>query len=168
MLSMRRFKLIKTKFLQTIFATLFLTVCSIISANAQNLETRQIDLKGCIQTIFNKKFIIKDRETFLKTIRNDASRDFCLKNLEKIDFDKHTLIGIELNTGYCRTPLGLEANAVKDEAEKQYILKITYTEPQGVCRALSQYDLWLLVPKLPDNYAVKFDVRGIPRDENKQ
>lgn len=154
--------------MQTIFAALFLTVCSIISANAQNLETRRIDLKGCIQTIFDKEFIIKTGETFFKTIRDDGSRDFCLKNLEKIDFDKHTLIGIELNTGYCRTPLGLEAQAVKDETEKQYTLKITYIGPQGTCRALSQYDLWLLVPKLPDNYMVKFDVKAIPRNENKQ
>lgn len=132
------------------------------------LETRQVELKGCIQTIFNKKFIIKDRETFLKTIRNDASRDFCLKNLEKIDFDKNTLLGIELNTGYCRTPPGLESQAVKDEAEKQYILNISYTGPQGLCRALSQYDLWILVPKLPENYTVKFNVKATARDEKTQ
>lgn len=162
------FKSIKPKFLQIVFAATFFTICSVISANAQNLETRRIDLKGCIQTIFSKEFIIKDQDTFLKTIRKDASRDFCLKKLEKIDFSKHTLIGIELNTGYCRTPLGLEAQAVKDETEKQYILKITYIEPQGICRALSQYDLWLLVPKLPENYSVKFDIKGIPRNENNQ
>jgi hypothetical protein len=154
--------------LQAIFVAVFLTVCSAISANAQNLETRQIDLKGCIQMIFDKEFIIETGETFLKTIRNDASRDFCLKNLEKINFDKHTLIGVELNTGYCRTPSGLEAQAVKDETEKQYVLKISYIEPPGSCRALSQYDLWLLVPKLPEKYTIKFDVKAIPRDKNKQ
>lgn len=136
--------------------------------NSQILETREVNLRGCIQTIFDKEFIIKDRENFLKAVRNDASRDWCLKNLEKIDFDRYTLVGIELNTGYCRVPLGLTSQAVKNDMEKQYILKISYIEPQGLCRALSQYDLWVLVPKLPENYTVKFEVKGKPRSETNQ
>jgi len=136
--------------------------------NSQILETREVNLRGCIQTIFDKEFIIKDRENFLKAVRNDASRDWCLKNLEKIDFDKYTLLGIELNTGYCRAPLGLTSQTVKNDAEKIYILKISYIEPQGICRALSQYDLWVLVPKLPENYTVKFEVKGKARRETNQ
>ena len=161
-------ELTKTNFLRIIIAGGFLMICSIVSASAQTLETRRISLKGCIQTIFERQFVIDTNETFLKTIRNDASRDWCLKNLEKIDFDKHTLLGIELNTGYCRTPLGLKFQTVRDEAEKQYLLKISYLEPQESCRALSQYDLWLLVPKRPENYTVKFEVKGIPSREPNQ
>ena len=165
---MLRFKSINTTFLPTVFVAIFFAFCSIILAQAQNLETRQIDLKSCIQTFFDKEFIIRDREIFLKTIRNDASRDECLQNLENIDFDKFTLLGIELNTGYCDMPLGLELNAVKDEAKKQYILNISYLAPQGTCRALSQYDLWILVPKLPENYTVNFNVKAISRDGKTQ
>ena len=165
---MLRFKSIKTIFLPTIFATLFFVIFSITPIKAKNVETWDTDLKDCIQTTFEKELIIKDRETFLKKIRNDVSRDQCLKEFEKIDFDKNTLLGIELNTGYCRTPIGLEANAVKNETEKQYILNISYTEPQGLCRALSRYDLWILVPKIPDNYTVKFDVKTKPPDKNAQ
>ncbi|MBX7170366.1 MAG: hypothetical protein K1X72_05365 [Pyrinomonadaceae bacterium] len=72
------------------------------------LETREIDLKGCIQTIFTKQFVIKDEAEYLKAIRNDASRNYCLKNLEKIDFTKNSLLGININSGYCRRPAGLE------------------------------------------------------------
>ncbi|HEX8735483.1 MAG TPA: hypothetical protein VF721_09185 [Pyrinomonadaceae bacterium] len=129
--------------------------------SAETLETRPIDLKGCIQTIFNTQFVIKDNETYLKTIRNDASREWCLKNLEKIDFSKHTLLGKSINSGYCRRPEGLEYKAVKDAAAKQYLLSISYDDTRGtVCRALSQYDLWLLVPKLPADYEVKFEVKA--------
>jgi hypothetical protein len=124
------------------------------------LKTRRIDLKGCIQTIFDKEFIIGDQATFLKTVRNDASREFCLKNLEKIDFDEHTLIGLELNTGYCETPVGLTSKAFRNDAEKRYIVKIGFLEPNEPCRARSQYDFWLLVPKLPAGYTVKFDIKG--------
>jgi hypothetical protein len=127
----------------------------------QPLETRAFEMKGCIQTIYTQQFVIKDNEAFLKTIRSDASRDFCLKNLEKIDFAKHTLLGIEINSGYCRTPVGLEHKAVKDETKKQYVVEISYIDPRGsTCRALSEYDLWLLVPKLPEGFVVKFEVKS--------
>jgi hypothetical protein len=165
---MHCFKSIKTEYLRIVLSILFLTVCSTISANAQNLETRQIDLKGCIRTFFGDQFIIKTRETFLKKIGSDASRNKCLKDFGKLDFGKNTLLGIELNTGYCGVPLGLKSQAVKNETEKQYVIKISYLEPRGTCRALSQYDLWLLVPKLPDDYTVKFEVKGIPGNENNQ
>jgi hypothetical protein len=129
--------------------------------SAATLETRPIDLKDCIQTIYNKQFVIKDNATYLKTIRHDASRKGCLKNLEKIDFSKYTLLGKSIDSGYCRRPEGLEYKAFKDAAAKQYLLGISYDDPRGsVCRALSQYDLWLLVPKLPADYEVKFEVKA--------
>jgi hypothetical protein len=164
---MPKFKSINSIFPQAVWVAVLLIYLH-MTANAQKLETRQIDLKGCIQTSFDKSFIIKDGETFRKSIRNDMQHDSCLKNLEEIDFNKNTLLGIELNTGYCRTPIGLTAQAVKDEAQKQFILKIGYLEPEGLCRAMSQYDLWVLVPKLPETYTVKFDVKAIPPTEKPQ
>lgn len=129
----------------------------------ETLETRPIDLKDCIQTIFKRQFVIKDEETYLKAIRNDASRPRCLKEVEKIDFSKHTLLGIGINSGYCRVPRGLAYQAVKDPAKKQYLLSISYIDPRGsVCRAWTQYDLWVLVPKVPEDYEVVFDVKARP------
>ena len=118
-------------------------------------------MKGCIWLFGIESSVIKTETEFLKAIRNDASRKFCLENLEKIDFKKNSLLGINLNTGYCRTPLGLTFQAVKNEEEKIYSVNITYLGPGGICRALSSYDLWILVPKLPDKYEVKFDVKAV-------
>ncbi|MET0753131.1 MAG: hypothetical protein ABWZ66_07150 [Pyrinomonadaceae bacterium] len=127
----------------------------------ERLKAEQIDLKGCIQTIFTKEFVIKDEAAYLKTIRSDASRDFCLKNVEKIDFGKHSLVGLDINSGYCGIPAGLEYKVVKDSEKKQYLLDISYDDPKySVCRAASRYDLWLLVPKLPEGYEVKFEVKA--------
>lgn len=169
----------KNRIVKFLFAVSFLNVCFAFSPNAQipktneraevpkrlpennAMETRRIDLKGCIQISRGQQLVIKDNETYLKTIRGDASLDWCLKNLEKIDFGKHALVGIEINSGYCRIPLGLRYQAYKDADKKQYLLSISYIDPRGaVCRALSQYDLWLLVPKLPAGYEVKFDVKA--------
>lgn len=126
----------------------------------QTLESREIDLKGCIPTYFNKQFVIKDEATYLKAIRNDASRERCVKDVEKIDFEKNSLLGIEINSGYCRRPLGLEFQVIKDEKSKEYLFNISYDDPKGsTCRALSQYDLWILVPKVPVGFEVKFEVK---------
>jgi hypothetical protein len=132
----------------------------------ETLETRAIDLKGCIHTYFQRSYVIRDEETYLKAIRNDASRPFCLKNVEKIDFTKHTLLGIEINSGYCRVPEGLTYKTIKDSAKKQYLLEISYLDPgYATCRALSQYDLWVLIPKLPEGYEAEFKVKAIAREE---
>lgn len=155
---MRRFPIRFAKFLFIIAVS---TTCFAASLKAQILETREISSEICIQHIFEQQFVIKDYETYLRLVRADASRDECLKKSEKIDFNKYTLLGIEINSGYCRFPLGLEYQTVKDEAKKQYLLAISYIDPRNsVCRARSQYDLWVLVPKLPDGYEVKFEVKA--------
>ena len=159
---MRDCKPFKAKSLRIFFALGFLVFWSVFSAQAQELKHERIDIKGCIQTYSEKSFVIKDQATFLKEIRSDMSRERCLKDLEKIDFEKHTLVGIELNTGYCRVPPLDPIQVLNEKAEKRFVVKISYTEPGEPCRALSYYDLWLLVPKLPADYTVKFDVKGKP------
>jgi len=126
------------------------------------LETREIDIKGCIWLrSMESQNVIKDNETFQQAIRKDASHDRCLKDIEKIDFSKNTLLGINLNTGYCRTPVGLEAKAFRDDAKKLFTLQVSYIEPHGICRAMSSYDLWVLVPKMPEGYEAKFEVKAV-------
>lgn len=132
----------------------------------QILKSREIDLKGCIQTILKKEFVIKTREEFLSSIRSDASREYCLNNIEKIDFETHSLLGININSGYCRRPVGLKFDVEKVQSEKIYRFNVSYSDPMGsVCRALSQYDLWVLVPKIPDGFNVKFEAAPRPRME---
>jgi hypothetical protein len=143
-----------------LFFILFFSVTFIAqstdSKSIKVIQSREIDLKGCIQTHFKKEFVIKNNTEFLNAIRNDASRKFCTENLEKLDFTKNNLVGIEINSGYCRRPVGLEAVVTDDIENKQFIVEISYAKPVGLCRALSQYDLWLLIPKIPDNYKVSF------------
>jgi hypothetical protein len=85
--------------------------------------------------------------------------------VEKIDFGKHSLLGININSGYCGIPLDLKYEAFRDDNKQQYLLSISYTEPRGTCRAISSYDLWVLVPKMPDAYEVKFEEKVIPHRE---
>jgi hypothetical protein len=134
---------------------------------ANPLETREIDLKDCIWPPLRSQMVIKDDETFQKNLRTDAQKNFCGKELGKIDFSKYSLLGIDLDTGYCRTPVGLEYKAFRDDEKKQVTLKISYIEPHGTCRAMSSYNLWVLVPKIPEGYEAKFEVKAVG-DEKSQ
>jgi hypothetical protein len=138
---------------------------SLNSPYFQTLETREIEMKDCIQLIRSRKMAILNNEEFLRAVRNDASRGRCLKELEKIDFGKYSLLGININSGYCGVPAGLEYQAYRDDLKEQYLLSISYIEPNGTCRHLSQYDVWTLVPKMPDAYEAVFETNARPREK---
>ena len=115
-------------------------------------------MKECVNVYGWQKFVVKDRETFLKTIRQDGRNEGCRENLEKIDFDRHTLLGLFFFSGYCRIPAGLVTETVKDAAKKQYVFTASYLEPQGVCRHMGGYGVWALVPKLPEGWKARLQV----------
>jgi hypothetical protein len=138
---------------------------STISANQEIIETRPVDIKGCIRHFPSRQIVIRDAESFRKAIRSDASRDWCDKNLESIDFDKHSLLGVALVTDYCDRPAGLAHQLIKDTATKKYLFDISYDTPTGVCRRMGYWDVWVIVPKIPDDYEVGFKVRKIPSNE---
>ncbi len=126
----------------------------------RELETSQLDLEGCINFRYpNTQLVIRDEATMKSLVRNDMSRERCLAHLKDIDFSKHTLVGIELRTGWCRDPL-FTYRVIKEEAKKKYLLAVRYQPPEVGCRALDQYDLWVLVPRLPEQYEVDFEVKA--------
>jgi len=112
-----------------------------------------------------EKFVIKDKTAFQAAVRKDASRDQCLKDFENFDFEKNSLLGININSGYCRRPVRLEFQTLKDRENKKYTLKISYIDAENaICRALSQFDLWVSVPKIPDGFAADFEIEPKKRE----
>lgn len=124
------------------------------------LEFNTVDLKNCVQS---KQFVIRTQADFLKEIRPDASRDWCLENLPKINFDNYSLVGIELSTDYCNRPQGLNYEILRDKENKQVFFNISYDDPQGrLCRRIGFYDISLLVPQIPADAEVKFEIKINP------
>ncbi|HQU81917.1 MAG TPA: hypothetical protein PKY59_02255 [Pyrinomonadaceae bacterium] len=130
----------------------------------QNVESKPFDLKGCIQTFSNGQFAIKTQNEFLKALRKDASLEWCLQNLEKIDFEKNSLIGMGITSDYCDRPAGLEYKIVQDSENKNYLFSVSYLETKQLCRRIGHYDLWLLTPKLDTNYPIKFELKTRPHE----
>ena len=107
--------------------------------------------------------VIKNKTDIDSLIRKGGIRAArCAEQLSRLDFDKHTLLGIELNSGWCRVPRGLAVETLDDEAEQRYIFVVSYEKPVELCRALTIYDVWVLVPRLPTEYEVVFQIKEIP------
>lgn len=79
-----------------------------VLTSAQILKTKDFDMKSCIRLFGRRDSVIKTQDEFLKAVRKDAREKYCPGKLEKIDFSKNCLLGINLNTDYCREPLGLK------------------------------------------------------------
>lgn len=129
---------------------------------SEKVESTKIDLKGCIQTNFINEFVIKTQYEYLKSLRKDASNYWCLQNLAPIDFEKYSLLGIGMTTDYCDVPRGLEYKLSKYTENKQYLFSVSYLKAEQLCHRLGHYDLWLLVPKIEEDYSVKFDLKERP------
>lgn len=123
------------------------------------LETKRLEIADCINFRYpNTQLVIKDDTTLKSLVRDDLSRERCLASLKDIDFNKRTLVGMELNTGWCRVPL-LTYRVTREDEKKRYLLSVGYHPPVEPCRALSRYEFWLLVPKLPEQYEMEFEVK---------
>jgi len=121
------------------------------------LTTVQFDMNSCIPLYFDDgTCVAASRETLDSLIRKDGSEERCLEMLKEFDIEHFSLLGINLNSGSCRVPLGLGFVTTSVDREKKYVLEISYDQPVEPCRAMSSYDLWVIVPALPQGYEVEF------------
>lgn len=133
-----------------------------LTKESQKINARKYEMNRCISPYRGGSFIIKTEAELLKNIRTDAGRKACLETMEKIDFKKEILLGTTIYSGYCRYPNGLEYQVTRDNRRKRYVVFITYDDPYGrTCRALGIYNLWLAVPKPPDDYEIKLEVASV-------
>jgi hypothetical protein len=125
------------------------------------VQTREIDLDGCVRFRDGDRMIIKTQEELLARIRSDASREFCVNKVAgmKLDIGKNILYGISISSGYCFSPPGLKYSVTSDPNDKNYTFHVFY-ERAGInkCHVIRSFDLWVLAPKEPDGYFATFDV----------
>ncbi|MFZ2322183.1 MAG: hypothetical protein WAV89_00660 [Ignavibacteriaceae bacterium] len=71
----------------------------------------------------------------------------------QIDFSKYTLLGQDANSGGCETP-DYKVEIKKDGFNVIYRLTVI---PKGYCEMAILKNMWILIPKLPKGYSVKFE-----------
>jgi hypothetical protein len=128
------------------------------------LNTAQFEVNDCIQ-LYDGPIVIRTRNSLDSLIRKDASSERCQEHLKDLDLDNFSLLGINLNTGYCQFPTGLTFSVVKTVQGKRCTVLISYIEPLTPCRALISYKLWIKVPSIPEDFDVKFVVTPLPYQE---
>ena len=110
---------------------------------------------GCVYLRLNQEsLIIKNQRELENAVRKDASRDHCMKELPQIDRNQFLLVGSSISSGSCFRPVDLTFNYVYNKESNTIDLDIEYAKDQPLCRALSHYNYWLLLPKPNDNVTV--------------
>jgi hypothetical protein len=129
------------------------------------IESREIDVKGCLPLDRQSQWIIM-KDEFLQSALEVRSRE-CkeLFAVLAIDFDKYTLAGYNVNTGDCMRPPSLSQKVYKDFDEKRYRMEISYDKPAARCEELTWHALWVIVPKLPGDHGFQFELK--PNDAKK-
>ena len=129
---------------------------------AQGVELGNKIFKGCVSLHLNQQsLIIKNQQELEGVVRKDASRDRCLRGLPQINWDEYLLVGNSISSGSCFRPVGLASTYTYNKESNTIDLDIEYAKDQPLCRALSKYNYWLLLPKPNDSVAVVTSYRII-------
>lgn len=114
------------------------------------IRSVNINCEPCIQ---QNNYIIQDDSTYSKIFCGPNSGiDPC--DLPIIDFSSQTLLGVRA-AGNCKIKIQREVNP--DENEKKYVYSVR-VKSCGVCKRKALNENWVLVPKLPTNWSVSFEV----------
>ncbi|MEZ4888949.1 MAG: hypothetical protein R3E32_29755 [Chitinophagales bacterium] len=134
---------------------LLMTVASCKKENLIIIEGVESISFDCLTSI-NEHQIINDSEAyklFLDTYRNNSQN--CLTYISpSIDFTEKTLLGQYIEVTACNVSSISEVFA--DPSQKRYIYQLQ-VNLEGTCETRFERLVWIVVPKLPDNYTVAFE-----------
>ncbi len=151
------------------FGLLFLALSGFVSAQADSpkeseLKTIVYEMKNCLNySNEGSEYVFKSKKEFEAAIWTKS--EYCPEKTDDIDFDKYTLLGVDIHNAECRHFL-FKHKLIKDEAAKLYRLQVTHPPLQSICAGLYHHTLWILAPKLPAGYDVDFTV-NVEKSEEK-
>lgn len=128
-------------------------------ANAQ--EPVELELGRCLPLSYGTTTIITDQNGMWSAIRNDASRDNCIIEIQKLNVDlaENVLVGTNINSGFCGRPPGLAAELETDHESLTATVKIRFDNiGYERCAAMSSFVYWIAVTKPPQGFTIKVDV----------
>jgi hypothetical protein len=137
--------------------------CTKEKANSQNspLSTSFLnDFGKCFLFIDIKTgYVINDDSSYQsigESNKNIYSADCTPIILPAIDFNSYTLLGIQTGMSECDS---LIREVTVDTSSKKYIYEINIKRYRETCSQILKLSMnWVLVPKLPSEYKVDFNV----------
>ncbi|PIZ47503.1 hypothetical protein COY32_01535 [candidate division WWE3 bacterium CG_4_10_14_0_2_um_filter_41_14] len=147
---------------------------SIPASNTAKLEevafTDMPDLfNSCISTLNQKErekeFVINTNEDYQTLLSYLSPSNLCNSLLlPKVNFLNFTLLGKYTEGGGCR--VDFERHIFKSDISDEILYNID-VKTSGYCKALTSSMNWILVPKISNNYKVKFNVTHTSTDQSK-
>lgn len=126
-------------------------VCEAVIENS-GIIVSSVSINSCDEPFYDAAFLIANNDELDAVLATNSN---CSE--PEIDFEEHALLGMyafTANTGsYYR-------EVVIDTANTQYIYTVTVSNC-GNCNCLSENMNWVTVPKLPEDWTVRF-VRVLP------
>lgn len=139
-------------FISLIFCSLLFFACKKEDVDP-GIILQEVDLGYCIpQDVIGQEYVIESDSMYQLLLGYSVCPDY---SLPYIDFNAHTLLG-KFASGQCK--VSFQPQVLKDELSKQYNF-VVYVFDRGICKSQGMKMNWVLVPKLPPNWVVKFDVR---------
>lgn len=122
--------------------------CEAIIENSGIIH-KSVDISSCEEPFYQGNFVINNNVEYdsVLALNNSCDRPF-------IDFSSYTLLG---RYAYTSNTGSYYRKVVADTVNSSYNYTITVTNC-GSCNCLSQNMNWVLVPKLPYTWSVKFIV----------
>ena len=113
-----------------------------------------INQPGCCDhdTVTENKHIINSEEEYYNLFDDIMYCDS--SDLPQVDFKKYTMLG-QYASGGCEVKFIREVT--NDEKTHEYLYTITVRDC-GACQVHVSSMNWVLVPKLPENYTVRFEL----------
>lgn len=105
------------------------------------------NVKITCKPIIGDRWVINDQTTYEQTF------DYSCSTLPGIDFSSYTLLGLSVS-GSCETKYIREVTRAADGAHYKVTVKSC-----GSCKKMSYSNNWVIIPKIPDNAVVTFEVK---------
>lgn len=104
-----------------------------------------------------KEFVVNTEAEYQDLINYKSTSSRCTNFvLPAIDFSKKTLLGKYTSGGGCS--IDFAKKVYKDDSNRKVKYVIDVIE-QGACEKLGFSSNWILIPKIPSNYIVEFQVK---------
>ncbi|MEX2588999.1 MAG: hypothetical protein WD334_02265 [Chitinophagales bacterium] len=132
--------------------------CKTITADTGIIQ-QELNFENCFIEKREDHYQIEDTAVYDSLISELSNEFLCdSSSFPSIDFSKHALLGLWADGGGCS--INFYRTAGDERSAKKYVYTVTVQEC-GFCEMYGFSYNWVLVPKLPPGYSVKFQVKYI-------
>ena len=141
------------------------------SIDTNGNEIQYIDMNEEFSACFtpfelkDSEFVINSDAKYSKLLEYRSSSPGCENfELPEIDFSKKTLLGKFAWGVGCS--IDFEREVIRDEPNKTIVYSIKVVE-EGLCEMAGSSMNWILIPKVPSDYSIEFEVHSDKTIQNK-